>query len=262
MIDVIIPAYNCTKTLDRTLNSLVTQKDKEFKVYIIDDCSTENIKSIVDNYINLIDIIYFRNTENVGCGMSRQVGINISNSLYFTFLDSDDIFLENTVEVFNNFIKNNVEYDILMTDFYTKNIQGDLRIISKAYNWCHGKLYSRNFFNKYNICCDPRFTMWCDDNYLNVKCFELAKVKTITIPTYIWVEENPNSITKVWVRDHPERTELFLEAMYDAFTFVLQYKDKLKMVKTITYGCYGCIQTEKEKELHNKLLEMVKKYGV
>ena len=38
MIDVIIPAYNCTATLDRTLGSLVAQFNKNFKVTIVDDC--------------------------------------------------------------------------------------------------------------------------------------------------------------------------------------------------------------------------------
>ena len=38
MIDVIIPAYNCTATLDRTLGSLVSQFHKNFKVTIEADC--------------------------------------------------------------------------------------------------------------------------------------------------------------------------------------------------------------------------------
>ena len=64
MIDVIIPAYNCKSTLERTLGSLVAQTDPNFKVIIVDDCSTEDIKSIVDDYSSKLKITYIRNEEN------------------------------------------------------------------------------------------------------------------------------------------------------------------------------------------------------
>jgi glycosyltransferase involved in cell wall biosynthesis len=61
MINVIIPAYNCCLTLGRTLSSLVAQTDENFEVIIVDDCSTEDIKSIVDDYSNKLNITYIRN---------------------------------------------------------------------------------------------------------------------------------------------------------------------------------------------------------
>ena len=48
MINVIIPAYNCRATLGRTLSSLVAQTDTNFEVIVVYDCSTEDLKSIVD----------------------------------------------------------------------------------------------------------------------------------------------------------------------------------------------------------------------
>ena len=47
MINIIIPAYNCSSTLGRTLSSLVAQTDTSFEVIVVDDCSTEDIKSII-----------------------------------------------------------------------------------------------------------------------------------------------------------------------------------------------------------------------
>lgn len=76
MIDVIIPAYNCSKTIRKTLSSLVAQTDKNFNVIIVDDCSSESFSDIVDDFRELLNITYIKNDVNVGPGMSRQVGIN------------------------------------------------------------------------------------------------------------------------------------------------------------------------------------------
>ena len=51
MINVIIPAYNCSKTLGRTLASLVAQTDQNFEVIIIDDGSIDNTYKINTNII-------------------------------------------------------------------------------------------------------------------------------------------------------------------------------------------------------------------
>ena len=71
-IEIIIPAYNCTKTLHRTLSSLECQTDTDFLVHVVDDCSTEDLSHIIDMHKTL-NIRVTRNKKNLGCGMTRQV---------------------------------------------------------------------------------------------------------------------------------------------------------------------------------------------
>jgi glycosyltransferase involved in cell wall biosynthesis len=71
MIDIIIPAYNCSKTLYKTLSSLETQTDNNFKVIVVDDCSTEDIASIIKEKQSHLNITYIRKEKNEGCGMAR-----------------------------------------------------------------------------------------------------------------------------------------------------------------------------------------------
>ena len=118
MINVIIPAYNCHSTLGRTLSSLVAQTDANFEVIIVDDCSTVDIKPIVDDYMSKLNIIYIRNEQNVGCGMARQVGIDNATQKFITFLDSDDMFMPYTVETFNSIIEVNPDTEYLHSYFY------------------------------------------------------------------------------------------------------------------------------------------------
>lgn len=62
---IIIPAYKSTY-LQFALNSLANQTCKDFTVYIGDDCSPYDLKSIVDEYLEKIDIIYHRFETNIG----------------------------------------------------------------------------------------------------------------------------------------------------------------------------------------------------
>ena len=64
MIDVIIPAYNCSRTLAKTLSSLVAQTDNNFNVIVVDDCSTEDLETIVNSFKNLLNITYIKNETN------------------------------------------------------------------------------------------------------------------------------------------------------------------------------------------------------
>ena len=116
-IEIIIPAYNCKKTLHRTLYSLECQTDTNFSVHIIDDCSTEDLTSIINMHKSL-NIRFTRNEKNLGCGMTRQVGIDSTYADYIAFLDSDDVLMPYTVEVWRNQAMIDPSADLFHSYFY------------------------------------------------------------------------------------------------------------------------------------------------
>jgi glycosyltransferase involved in cell wall biosynthesis len=59
---IVLPAYNST-FLSSALDSIAAQTYKDFTVYIGDDCSPHDLKSIVDRYSNRINLIYRRFDE-------------------------------------------------------------------------------------------------------------------------------------------------------------------------------------------------------
>ena len=67
-ITIIIPCYNSSKTIVRTLSSLSSQLDKNFKVVIIDDCSQDSNELLenINIFKNLLNITYHRTRENIG----------------------------------------------------------------------------------------------------------------------------------------------------------------------------------------------------
>lgn len=226
MIDVIIPSYNCANTLGRTLASLVSQTDKDFNVIIVDDCSTEDILSVVSGYTEQLSIQYIRNQKNVGCGMSRQVGIDHGKSSYFCFLDADDMFMPYTVEVFNAAIEDNPDLEFLCGFFYAQaKVNGKHALVLKkdGFTWCHGKLYCRRKVEQFGIRnrSDIKFA---DDSFFNSMCFELLDAQKIELPLYLY-SNNPESVTrrKDDQRDS-EATVDFLRAMLASCEVVLRHK--------------------------------------
>lgn len=259
MINVIIPAYNCTKTLDRTLSSLVAQTDNNFHVILVDDCSTEDIKSIVDTYIDKLTITYIRNEKNLGCGMTRQVGIDNATCTHFTFLDSDDMFMPYTVETFNSIVEANPDTEYIHSHFYEqKTIKGNPALIlhERNYDMCHGKLYAKKKIDEFGIKNSP-VIKFADDSFFNSMCTELLDCQVIGIPTVLYCN-NPNSVIRKY---DPERDKIlkedFLTAMKMSRDFVLQYKDSIEhMDHTIEKFIKNNLIDDKEAKLLEKLKEI------
>jgi len=88
-ISLIIPCYNRVQQTKRLLDSL-RQNAFGCQVIIIDDCSTDNIKELIDTYTDL-EILYYRNEKNKGPATSRNIGIKLSTHEYVAFTDNDCI---------------------------------------------------------------------------------------------------------------------------------------------------------------------------
>jgi glycosyltransferase involved in cell wall biosynthesis len=225
-VTIIIPAYNCSKTLARTLNSLVDQTSKNFRVVLIDDCSTENIKKIVDNYTSQLDLHYIKNIKNIGCGGSRQVGIDFvgTSDDYITFLDADDILIPEAVDLFLNSISNNKGVDIIFSYFALKPINAALRQFNFGYyseNHCfmtHGKLYNTQFLRDFSVHEDPRVGYF-DDSFFNLQAISAARrIAFMPKITYIYIKtEGSASVNNFYGKNTPEQrlltNKLAIEAL-------------------------------------------------
>lgn len=262
MINVIIPAYNCYSTLGRTLSSLVAQTDPNFEVIVVDDCSTEDLKSIVDDYRDKLSIIYIRNEQNLGCGMSRQVGIDNATQKFITFLDSDDMFMPYTVETFNSIIEANPDTEYLHSYFYEQIVIDNnpaIYLWKDNYTACHGKLYNVELIKKYGIRNSP-LVKWADDSFFNSMCSELMNMSIISVPTVLWTN-NKNSIMR---RQDIERDasvkEDFLNAMLLSAEFVLKQKGHIDHLQnTIQDIIKRMSLNEKETEKLNTLLTYIRR---
>jgi glycosyltransferase involved in cell wall biosynthesis len=99
---VIIPTFNRAENLRRCLKSLENQTFKEFEVIVCDDGSTDHTKAVVDYYQDKLKLKYFYEENWGGPARPRNIGVDHASTDWILFVDSDDCFAENKIEVLSN----------------------------------------------------------------------------------------------------------------------------------------------------------------
>lgn len=88
-VSVIIPAYRCAGTIRQSIESaLMQQVDKE--IIVIDDCSGDDLDSVMEEYRQNPVIFYVKNEKNLGASGTRNKGVALARGEYIAFLDADD----------------------------------------------------------------------------------------------------------------------------------------------------------------------------
>ena len=125
LLSVVIPVFNHPKLLDRALHSLVEQNEKNFEVIVVDDGSTDDIKTIVDSYRKSLNLKFIQISNSGGPATPRNVGIEASIADWISLLDADDWWAPNRISYMMKIIKKISSYDV----FYHR-----LSIVSEGRN--------------------------------------------------------------------------------------------------------------------------------
>lgn len=108
MITIITPNYNCERFIDQTIKSVLAQTYSDWEMIIIDDCSTDNSYQIALEYASKDSRIkVIRNEVNSGAAVSRNNALDIAKGEYIAFLDSDDLWESDKLEMQLKFMQEN-----------------------------------------------------------------------------------------------------------------------------------------------------------
>ena len=142
--------YNAEKYIADTLESILAQTFQNFEVIVVNDCSTDNSRQIVESYLEKFDgrLKLFDNEKNSGVSTTRNNGLRKAIGEYVFFMDADDLFVPNSLEGmytlakkfnvdFFNFTKGAVasEDGKEFTVGQTKLIPEDVVMIEENLNW-------------------------------------------------------------------------------------------------------------------------------
>ena len=98
LISVVIPIYNRGNLLVRAIDSVLQQSHRNLEILAIDDCSQEDIAAAIAG-IKDSRVRYHRHSSNLGGSAARNTGIKLAQGEYVAFLDSDDVWLPNKLEL-------------------------------------------------------------------------------------------------------------------------------------------------------------------
>ncbi len=218
-LSIIIPAYNCQNTIEKTVESVLKTKNLKYEIIIINDASTDNTPNIIKKYELMDNIKVINLDENHGVSYSRNLGIESAKGIYVAFLDSDDFVEEKMYERLFSISKKN-DLDVCICGHFIVNDKTGVKQYSK-YN-------TYGFFNSEDA----------------VKLLLLDKI-------------SPAPCDKIFKRNRLKRFNTELKVGED-FLFCLEnffYSNKIKIIKD---NYYNYVQNEKS-TMHkfNKNLEQI-----
>lgn len=174
----IIPAYNAADTIVRCLDSIygLSLKREEFEVIVIDDCSTDETVSIIEDWRKSIDdrwiddrLTILRQMENHRQGAARNRGVKVAKGDYICFVDADDAVTEGIVKTIRLAKEKMADLTILhytevnenkrtsnegrRLDYAEGEIFAGIEMQNKYPYWCSapwGYIYDKEFLKKVN----------------------------------------------------------------------------------------------------------------
>lgn len=133
VVSVIMPAYNASNYIEEAINSVIAQTYTNWELIIVDDGSTdmttEKVQSCLENE-NRIQYFY---QENGKQGKARNLGISKASGSYIAFLDADDLWLPEKLEIQLQEIKEK-NVDLVFSDSYIFNNNDDVFDRSRKMN--------------------------------------------------------------------------------------------------------------------------------
>src|SRR5882762_559750 len=119
---VVIPTFNRADLVAYAIRSVQSQTFSDFEIIIVDDGSTDNTRKVVAD-LNISELHYIR-TENMERGYARNKGLGFATGEFVVFLDSDDLFEKNHLQVLFETIRSKPLCNFFATKYRLLNQKG------------------------------------------------------------------------------------------------------------------------------------------
>ena len=176
VVSVIVPVYNVEQYLPQCLDSIVNQTLKNIEIICVNDSSTDKSLNILNHYEEKDHRIKVVTQPNGGAGAARNRGLSLAAGKYLSFLDSDDFFEPDMLELaYNKAVCDKADFVVFQSDqYYTDrkefvSVPWTLRekeippytpfnhrqmtdnIFKVFVGWAWDKLYDREFVEKNHL---------------------------------------------------------------------------------------------------------------
>src|ERR1035437_8101512 len=118
LVSVIIPCYNADKYIGEAIESVLNQTHKNFELLVINDGSTDNSETIIKKYQKEDSRIQHYSQTNQGVATARNLGLKHASGSIVAFIDSDDAWEPENLEVKVKFLATNHDTHWVYSDMF------------------------------------------------------------------------------------------------------------------------------------------------
>ena len=111
IISVVIPAYNSAGYIGEAIESVLQQSVPPQEIIVVDDGSTDETETIVKNFEDRICYVYQKRS---GVAAARNKGLELSSGDFVTFIDADDVWKKNKLEIQLKLFQQNPELEMVL----------------------------------------------------------------------------------------------------------------------------------------------------
>ncbi|MCL4551930.1 MAG: glycosyltransferase [Candidatus Marsarchaeota archaeon] len=144
-VSVIIPAYNCQRFIEETIESVFSQTYSDYEIIVVDDGSSDNTKDILQRYSDRVTYVY---QENGGVSAARNRALALSRGEFIAFLDHDDLWIPEKLERQVSVLDSSPSAGLVYSDCYYIDANGS--IIGKYTDYIEA--FRGNVFRQLFIC--------------------------------------------------------------------------------------------------------------
>lgn len=225
---VIIPIYNAEATLDRCINSLLSQNYDSAEIILINDGSSDKSGEICEQYARVSSRVKYILQENCGVSRARNNGISVASGRYILFVDSDDYVANGYFEQLDHCLKLHDSDWLIFSEYHCKasNITeikhqpfftdesddlfdkiSDL-MCRKVISGPVTKIYKKSIIDKYQICF-PEGVSIAEDRTFNIKyALHIKSLRVIDVPLYYVSLDNETSLSRRKKEHFGEQAEI------------------------------------------------------
>lgn len=124
LISIILPTYNGSKFINQTIDSCLNQTYQQFELIIVNDCSTDDTESIVQEYDDP-RVRYFKNEQNLKLPKTLNAGFANAKGEYLTWISDDNYFADDALKKMVAELEEK-NSDLVCAPYYTINDENEI----------------------------------------------------------------------------------------------------------------------------------------
>ena len=247
-ISFIVPVYNSSNTLERCVNSLLTQRLEEgsYEIILINDGSTDDSEEICQEFCRRYPYTKLLSQENVGLSATRNRGIQVSSGDYLCFVDSDDNLIPECIKSLLPYCDGNNDLIRYWCEIVYPGNKGDANLGDRHVTFkgsgleylrqygletfCWNYLYKRSFIERKKLCFTPGII---GEDFRFMFDVLMANPRIVSIAQRVYQYHiNPSSISTTRTPEHSRR---WVNDLIDTMFHIVSELEPLRDSDSVLY---------------------------